>query len=159
MSPILTIKRLAATLVAVAIMAVVVPSQAADPAAEPALAITADSPQLQWGPCPPFLPKGCGLSVLHGDTAKPNVDVFLKLPANSKLPAHIHTSAERMILVAGELQVTYQGQKMATLKPGSYAYGPAKRPHDGACVSATPCILFIAFEGPLDATPLAEAAH
>lgn len=120
---------------------------------EQALTRTADDAQLQWGPCPPFLPKGCAIAVLHGDPAKDNVDVFFKLPAKTKLPLHWHTSAERMILVAGELQVSYDGHKTVTLKPGSYAYGPAKLPHHGRCVSADPCVLFIAFESPLDATP------
>ncbi len=126
------------------------------PDQEPALAWNADDAQLQWGPCPPFLPKGCGIAVLHGDPAKDNLDVFLKVPAKSTLPLHWHTSAERMVLVAGELHVTYEGQKTAVLKTGTYAYGPAKRPHDGYCASKTPCILFIAFESPLDAVPVAE---
>jgi len=43
---------------------------------EPALAWSADDAQLQWGPCPPFLPEGCGIAVLHGDPAKDNLDVF-----------------------------------------------------------------------------------
>ena len=124
-------------------------------AQEPALARTAADAQLQWGPCPPFLPAGCGIAVLHGDPAKDNADVFFKLPAKSAIPLHSHTSAERMVLVAGELQVTYEGQKTTVLKPGSYAYGPAKRPHEGACVSAVPCVLFIAFESPVDAIPIA----
>lgn len=123
-------------------------------AQEPALTLTVTDAQLQWGPCPPFLPEGCGIAVLHGDPAKDNVDVFLRLPAKSTLPLHSHTSAERIVLVAGELHVTYEGQKGAVLKPGSYAYGPAKRPHEGACVSAVPCVLFIAFESPLDAIPI-----
>lgn len=126
-----------------------VPTPAA--AQEPAVTRTADDAQLQWGPCPPFLPKGCGVAVLHGDPAKDNVDVFFKVPAKSTLPLHWHTSAERMILVAGELHVTYEGQKTSVLKPGTYAYGPAKRPHSGSCVSDVPCVLFIAFESPLDA--------
>ena len=125
------------------------------PPQEQALTRTADDAQLTWGPCPPFLPKGCGIAVLHGDPAKDNLDVFLKVPAKSTLPLHWHTSAERMVLVAGELHVTYDGQKMAVLKPGTYAYGPAKRPHNGFCASAVPCVLFIAFESPLDAVPVA----
>lgn len=127
------------------------------PAAEQATTQTAGDPQLKWGPCPPFLPKGCGIAVLHGDPAKDNLDVFLKVPAKSTIPLHWHTSAERMVLVAGELHVTYDGQKTAVLKPGTYAYGPAKHPHKGYCASATPCVLFIAFESPLDAVPV-EAA-
>lgn len=129
-------------------------AQAQTPDQEPALAWTADDAQLKWGPCPPFLPKGCGIAVLHGDPAKDNLDVFFKIPAKAELPLHWHTSAERMVLVAGELHVTYDGQKTAILKPGSYAYGPAKRPHKGVCASAVPCVLFIAFESPLDAVPV-----
>lgn len=44
------------------------------PAQEQALTRTARDAQLKWGPCPPFLPKGCGIAVLHGDPAKDNVD-------------------------------------------------------------------------------------
>jgi len=124
------------------------------PAQEQAVTWTADDAQLKWGACPPFLPKGCGIAVLHGDPAKDNVDVFLKVPAKSSIPLHWHTSAERMVLVAGELHVTYEGQKTAVLRPGTYAYGPAKRPHTGVCESAVPCVLFIAFESPLDAVAI-----
>jgi quercetin dioxygenase-like cupin family protein len=128
------------------------------PVSEPALAFTANSTQLKWGPCPPFLPKGCGIAVLHGDPAKDNVDVFFKVPAKSTIPLHWHTSPERMVLVAGELRVTYDGQKETVLKPGTYAYGPARKAHSGYCASRVPCVLFIAFESPLDATPVETPA-
>ena len=124
------------------------------PEGEPAIARTADDDRLEWGPCPEFLPKGCRIAVLHGDPAKPNADIFFKVPARTKLPLHWHTSAERMVLVAGELQVTYEGQGTTTLKPRMYAYGPAKLPHSGFCASTVPCVLFIAFESPVDAVPV-----
>lgn len=133
-------------------------AQAAAPVPEPALTQTAEDASLKWGPCPAFMPAGCSIAVLHGDPAKDNLDVFLKVPGKSSIPAHWHTSAERMILVAGELQVTYEGQPMTVLKPGSYAYGPAKRPHSALCASTDACILFIAFESPLDAVPVETAA-
>jgi quercetin dioxygenase-like cupin family protein len=122
-------------------------------AQEPPVTWTAKDSKLKWGPCPEFLPKGCRIAVLHGDPAKNNADIFLRVPANSTLPRHWHTSPERMVLVSGELQVTYDGQKTAVLKPGSYAYGPAKLPHKGECTKAGPCVLFIAFEAPVDAVP------
>lgn len=112
---------------------------------------TARDPGLKWAACPPFLPKGCQIAVLHGDPARPNVDIFFKVPANASIPRHWHTSAERMVLVSGQLHVTYDGHKTVVLKPGSYAYGPAKLAHRADCKSAGPCILFIAFESPLDA--------
>jgi quercetin dioxygenase-like cupin family protein len=122
-------------------------------AQEPPVTWTAKDSKLKWGPCPEFLPKGCQIAVLHGDPAKNNADIFLRVPANSTLPRHWHTSPERMVLVSGELQVTYDGQKTAVLRPGSYAYGPAKLPHKGECTKAGPCVLFIAFEAPVDAVP------
>ena len=127
------------------------PVSAQSTAADQPIARSANDAALVWGPCPDFMPTSCALTVLHGDPAKPNADVFLRVPAGATLPVHWHTSAERMVLIAGELQVTFAGQPPAVLRPGTYAYGPAKRAHGGACVSATPCILFIAFEAPVDA--------
>jgi uncharacterized RmlC-like cupin family protein len=117
------------------------------------LAKAAADPALQWGPCPEGMPTGCGIAVLHGDPAKPNADIFLRVPGGSAIPPHAHTSAERMILVSGELEAKYQGAPAATLRSGHYAYGPAKLPHRAQCRSSEPCILFIAFEGPVDVLP------
>jgi uncharacterized RmlC-like cupin family protein len=58
-----------------------------------------------------------------------------------------------MVLVTGELRVTYKGQVPATLAAGNYAYGPAKLPHRAECLSAEPCTLFIAFDSAVDALP------
>lgn len=119
----------------------------------PAPAATWDSPDLAWSPCPPFMPEGCAIAVLHGDPAKPNADIFFKVPAGAVIPEHWHTSAERMVLVAGEMTVTYDGQAPTTLKPGTYAYGPPKASHSATCGQRGPCVLFIAFELPVDAVP------
>jgi hypothetical protein len=123
----------------------------AAPPNEQALALSASDPTLKWGPCPPIFPAGCEIAVLHGDPAKPNADVFLRVPGQYVIPSHAHTSAERMLLVTGELQVTYKGQAPSTLTVGSYAYGPAGLAHKASCVSADPCTLFIAFESAVDA--------
>lgn len=131
---------------------------AQEPISEQALTQASDDASLKWGPCPPFMPEGCALAVLHGDPAKANLDVFLRVPAKSTIPLHWHTSAERMILVSGEMNVTYDGQKTAVLKPGTYAYGPAKLPHHAFCASSDACVLFVAFESPLDAIPVENAA-
>ena len=56
-----------------------------------------------------------------------------------------------MILLSGVLQVTCEGQETAVIETGSYAYGPAERPHDAYCEDGDPCVLFIAFEAALDA--------
>ena len=132
---------------------------AADVAAKPApaavrpLAQSASDPALQWGACPPGMPEGCGIAVLQGDPAKPNADIFLRVPGGSAIPPHAHSSAERMVLISGELEVKYQGAPQATLKATDYAYGPANLPHRANCRSEAACVLFIAFEGPVDVKP------
>ena len=124
-----------------------------------ALARSVGDDKLQWGPCPEFFPVGCQIAALHGDPAQPNADVYFRVPAQYDLPAHWHTSPERMVLVSGELHVTYDGQEPVILRPGMYAYGPAKAVHRGRCASSEPCVLFIAFEGPVDATPVADSSR
>lgn len=116
-----------------------------------ALVKTFQDADLQWGPCPAFLPEGCAIAVLQGNPAEDNADVFFKVPGKSMIARHWHTSAERMVLVSGELHVTYDGQDTVILRPGTYAYGPAKLPHRAVCESDTPCVLAIAFESPVDA--------
>lgn len=139
-----------AGIVPAAIAALVIPLAAAQ-ANEGAFTVALEDPGLEWAPCPDFMPEGCGLAILQGSPAEPNVDVFFRLPGNSTADRHWHTSAERMVLVAGELRVEYDGQDPVTMRPGTYAYGPAQQPHVAACASSTPCVLFIAFEEPLDA--------
>jgi quercetin dioxygenase-like cupin family protein len=132
---------------------------AEEPASEPALTLTSADAQLKWGPCPAFIPQGCEIAVLHGDPAQANADVFFKVPGDFTIPPHWHTSPERMVLVSGELQVTYDGQESTKLKPGAYAYGPAKLPHSAYCLKGAACVLFIAFEAPVDAVPIDNPAQ
>lgn len=125
-------------------------------AEERALVVPPDSADLEWGPCPPFMPQGCVIAVLHGNPAEPNADILFKLPAGTTAPQHWHTSAERMVLVSGEMEVRYEGQEPVTLATGQYAYGPPRLPHDATCHSDEDCVLFIAFEEPVDAIPVEE---
>lgn len=112
---------------------------------------TADDPNLEWAACPwGPAPEGCEVAVLQGNPEQPNADVLLKLPPNSEFAHHKHTSAERMVLLAGEFKVDYVGQDPVVMKPKKYAYGPARLPHTSYCLDAGECILFIAFEEPAD---------
>lgn len=119
-----------------------------------ALAVSPNDPTLSWSACPPlvFAP-GCQLAVLHGDPAQPNADVLLRVPGGYRIAPHTHTSAERMILLSGKLEVQYAGSAAVKLEVGDYAYGPPGLAHQAKCISKTPCTLFIAFELPVDALP------
>ena len=118
---------------------------------ENSVAMSSADMDLKWGACPEFMPSGCSIAVLHGDPAKKNVDILFKVPANSDIPNHWHNSAERMILISGTMEVTYNGETTQTLNAGDYAYGPSKKQHTAKCLDNGPCVLFIAFEEPLDA--------
>ena len=89
-------------------------------------------------------------SVVHGDPEKGNADLVFTFAAGSRSPHHWHTTAERMVLLSGELHLTYSGHETMILKPGSYAYGPAKLAHTAACTEDGPCVLYIATELPFD---------
>lgn len=120
-------------------------------AADKPVVKTVNDKDLKWGPCPEIFPKGCEIGVLHGDPAKKGTDVYLRLPSNYEIPAHTHTSAEHMSLVAGRMEVKYKGEAPMNLQPGSFAYGPAQHAHKATCTSAESCVLFISFDEPIDA--------
>ena len=124
---------------------------------EKALVVSHEDENLQWMPCPDFIPKGCEIAVLHGDPAADNLDIFFKVPGDFEIPAHIHTSQERMVLVSGTLDVIYDGQEKETVQVGEYAYGPAEHPHSAYCHKGDPCVLYIGFVKPLDAIPIERA--
>lgn len=106
-----------------------------------------------WNPAPEFFP-GCSFTILHGDITKPNLDFFFRIEPNTDVIYHTHNSAERMVLISGELEVQYEGEKPQILKEGTYAYGPANKPHRAKCLNSGQCVLFIAMIDPFDAVPI-----
>lgn len=112
---------------------------------------TADDERLEWGACPEFMPDSCRIAVLQGDPSEPDADVFFKMQENTTIPNHWHHSAERMVLVTGEMEVKYKGEEVTQLTPGTYAFGPPEKPHEASCISEEECVLFIAFSKPVDA--------
>ena len=139
-------RRIASATVALLLAAIAAPASAA----EPALARQWNDADLTWGPCPDVFPAGCEIAVLHGDPAQPGADIFFKVAPGVSIPRHWHSSAERMVLVNGEMDVRYDGQPSVALRSGMYAYGPPTAPHTAECRSTVPCVLFIAFVGPVD---------
>jgi anti-sigma factor ChrR (cupin superfamily) len=116
---------------------------------------TAADPGIEWGACPEWMPEGCRLAVIQAlDPTGHNADALFRLAPGTRVPQHWHTSAERMILLSGEMGVNFHGQAPTRLDPFTYAYGPAALAHDTRCGDAGECILFIAFEEPIDAIPL-----
>lgn len=130
-------------------------AQAPDPQ-QKAILKSVENMDDKWGPCPDFMGEGCNIAVLQGNPKNPNADVFFRLEGNTSVPKHWHHSPERMVLISGKMRVNYDGQPPATIHTGNYAYGPAELPHTASCISDSPCVLFIAFENPIDAMPIEE---
>ena len=120
---------------------------------ETSIAKTIHDSDIVWNPAPDFFP-GCSFTILHGDIAKPNLDFFFRVEPNTDIINHTHNSAERMILISGEMEVQYEGENPQLLKAGNYAYGPAKKPHRAKCLDKGQCVLFIAMIDPFDAVPI-----
>ncbi len=116
-----------------------------------AFTIEYDNDEIEWGACPEFMPESCELAVIQGNPEEPNADVLFKLKPNTSVEDHWHTSAERMVLLSGELEVDYDGQDPVMMNEGTYAYGPAGLSHETHCLDEGDCILFIAFEEAVDA--------
>lgn len=115
-----------------------------------------ESAEIEWGPCPAFMPDSCGLAVLQGDPKKRDTDVLFRMRGGTTVPHHWHTSTERMVLLAGEMKVDYDGQAPVVVEPGDYAYGPPELPHTTYCQSEEDCVLFISFDKPVDAFAVEE---
>jgi quercetin dioxygenase-like cupin family protein len=131
------------------------PEEEEEPAAR-AFIRTMNDADLEWGPCPEYMPEGCGIAVLQGDPTQDNADIFFRMAPGTTVPEHWHTSNERMVLVSGTMVVDYDGQEPVELQPGTYAYGPGGLPHETQCAEGDDCVLFIAFEDPVDAPSVEE---
>ena len=120
---------------------------------EMSIAKTIHDSDIVWNPAPDFFPD-CSFTILHGDISMPNLDFFFKVEPNTEVINHTHKSAERMVLISGEMEVQYEGESPQILKAGTYAYGPANKPHRAKCLNSGQCVLFIAMVEPFDAIPI-----
>src|SRR5690349_13828723 len=60
---------------------------------------------IQWGPAPPVVPPGAQLAVISGDPSKEGLFTMrLKMPANYKVPAHHHPTAEYVTVISGDFR-------------------------------------------------------
>ncbi len=110
---------------------------------------------VQWGDVPPSLPKGGKMAVLHGDPGKAApFTALLKMPAGYKVPAHWHSQDENLTVISGELYAgmgdKLDAKKAMGLKPGAYAFMPAKMHH--YAFAKSPTVIELHGTGPFDIT-------
>ena len=102
----------------------------------PALAdgsvVTADG--IKWDAAPPVLPKGAQFAVVAGDPSKDGPYVVrLKMPANYRIPAHNHPTAENVTVLSGKFHLG-MGDKLDEAKgqeltAGGFAEAPPRMNH------------------------------
>lgn len=114
-------------------------------------AIAADT--LQWGPAPPFLPKGAQAAVLAGDPGKSGpFTVRLKMPSGYKIPAHQHPTAEAVTVISGDfgfgLGDKLDEAKAQKLGPGGFVDLPANMNHFAFATAET--VVQISSTGPFE---------
>ncbi len=112
-----------------------------------------DDPSLEWIPCADFIPEECQATILRLGPDGRDSDVLYRIPAGMLLPEHWHTSQERMVLLAGEFHIEYEGYPPLVMRAGSYAWGPPGVPHAARCADGGACLLFVAFVEPPDGFP------
>lgn len=107
--------------------------------------------QLKWTPAPPVLPKGAQISVLSGEPDKAGpFTIRLKIPADYKVPAHSHPTAERVTVISGDFHFG-MGDKLDEAKAeklgsGSFVDLPANMNH--YVFTSTEAVIQIDSEGP-----------
>lgn len=96
--------------------------------------VTMQPDGIKWGDGPPTLPKGMQLAVLTGDPGMTGPYVIrIKVPAGYQIPAHWHSTAENLTVLAGTVNVG-MGDKLDksgshALDVGGFAFLPAKMGH------------------------------
>jgi glyoxylate utilization-related uncharacterized protein len=115
--------------------------------------VTVQPDGMKWGDGPPTLPKGMQLAVLVGDPglAGPYV-IRIKVPAGYQIPAHWHSTAENLTVLAGVVNVG-MGDKLDkseghALDVGGFAFLPAKMGH--FLWTTSPATFQIHADGPFD---------
>lgn len=89
---------------------------------------------MKWGPAPAFLPKGAQAAIIAGDPAKEGPYVVrLKMPADYRIAAHNHPTAENVTVLSGNFHLG-MGDKLDPAKgqeltAGGFAEAPAKMNH------------------------------
>ena len=82
----------------------------------------------------PVLPKGAQIAVLSGDPSKDGLYVLrLKIPANYKIAAHNHPTAEYVTVISGKFHIgmgdKLDEKKGVELRAGGFGAAPAHMNH------------------------------
>ena len=103
-------------------------------------------------------PPGIMYSNVSGDMTKGRYAAFVKLPAGSNHPLHIHTNDVKLVVISGTFWQALEGGPQVKLGPGSYLFVPGGLRHTSGVTSDADCVLFQESSGKFDLLPVAEGA-
>jgi len=100
--------------------------------------------KLPWYREAPDIP--AELAPLWGDRSKGEAGTYLRVPGKWEAPLHYHTADYWAVVVQGEwshwVPTTGEG-KSVRLLPGAHWTQIKDQPHKDACLSESPCIIFL----------------
>jgi len=100
--------------------------------------------KLPWYREAPNIP--AELAPLWGNRSKGEAGTYLRVPGGFEAPLHYHTADYWAIVVQGEwvhwVPSTGEGRGIRLL-PGAHWTQVKDQPHKDACLTATPCIIFL----------------
>jgi hypothetical protein len=87
----------------------------------------------------------------YGDMAKGQHGTFFRFTPGFVSPVHTHTYDYYAVVINGEMENYEVGVTPIKMGPGSYWYQRDKKAHTTACISKTPCEIFIVQSEKFDA--------
>ena len=84
----------------------------------------------------PGLPSCLKVAVLRGDPTKEPAAMMLKFAPGCVVPWHWHSAGEQLVLISGAGTAEMKDGKPAGMRPGDYAFLPAKSIHQFTAVTA-----------------------
>jgi len=89
-------------------------------------------------------------AVEAGDPDKGPSTLLLTAAPGCVVKPHLHTAAEQLIVVRGEVMTGMDGMKEAVLGAGGFAAMPGKVVHWFTCQAKAPCTMFVMFDAKYD---------
>lgn len=101
-------------------------------------------------------PPGIMYANISGDMMKGGYSAFVKLPAGSNHPLHIHTNDVKLVVISGTFWQAAEGGPQVKFGSGSYLFVPGGFKHTSGITADADCVLFQESSGMFDLLPVAE---
>lgn len=109
--------------------------------------VISNQADLQW--TPETGTPGADGALLREDPATGAMELLVHYPAGHVFAPHWHSANERILLLEGTMSVQV-GSVHQELRPGGYAFMPAKQVQSMSCGAASRCAFYVYWDGKLD---------